>query len=71
MSNTKGMAIIWRHNNMKIQKIKEQETENQNMNSMLNDLKNILKNWQQKYNLDAPADNSNQEVGSGGVIGGD
>jgi hypothetical protein len=26
------------------------------MNSMLDDLKNILKNWQQKYNLDAPAD---------------
>jgi hypothetical protein len=36
------------------------------MNSMLNDLKNILKNWQQKYNLDAPADNSSGSVVAGG-----
>ena len=46
MAETKGMAIIWRMNNLKIQKIKQQEEENNKMNDMLSNLKRILKNWQ-------------------------
>jgi hypothetical protein len=46
MAETKGMGIIWRHNNMKIQKIKKQDQENNKMNDMLENLKRILKNWQ-------------------------
>ena len=46
MAETKGMAIIWRTNNLKILKIKQQEEENSKMNEMLSSLKRILKNWQ-------------------------
>ena len=46
MAETKGMAIIWRMNNLKIQKIKHQEEESNKMNDMLSNLKRILKNWQ-------------------------
>jgi len=45
MAETKGMGIIWRHNNMKIQKLKQQEQENDKMNDMVSNLKRILKNW--------------------------
>jgi hypothetical protein len=59
MAETKGMAIIWRTNNLKILKIKQQEEENSKMNEMLTSLKRILKNWQAQYNLDAAVDPSN------------
>ena len=58
MAETKGMGIIWRNNNMKIQQIKQQEQENHKMNDMLANLKRILKNWQAQYNLDAAAANN-------------
>ena len=45
MADTKGMAIIWRMNNLKIEQIREHEQESLKMNEMLDNLKKILKKW--------------------------
>ena len=52
MADTKGTSIIWRINNDKIQKIRHQEQEIFKMNSMLDNLKRILKKWQFQYSAD-------------------
>ena len=49
MADTKGNSIIWRINNDKVQEIRQQEQEIFKMNSMLENLKHILKKWQFQY----------------------
>ena len=45
MAETKGVAIMWRYNNEKIEKIKQQQKENNKMDGMLKNLKIVLTKW--------------------------
>lgn len=65
MADTKGTSIIWRINNEKVQAIRQQEQEIFKMNSMLENLKHILKKWQFQY---ATSSNENKEAVTQSII---
>jgi len=52
MAEKKGKAIMWRENNDKIQKIKQQQSEKGKMDGMLKNLKKVLTKWQSHLNQD-------------------
>lgn len=45
MAQKKGQAIMWRFNNEKIEKIKQQQNEKNKMDDMLKNLKKVLTKW--------------------------
>jgi hypothetical protein len=45
----KGRALAWRFNNIKIEKIKQQQAEQDKMDDMLRDLKAVLRKWHSRH----------------------
>ena len=52
MAETKGRAIMWRNNNEKVEKIKQQQAEKSKMDQMLMNLKKVLTKWQSHIGQD-------------------
>lgn len=45
MAEKKGRSLMWRYNNEKIEKIKQQMNEKNKMDDMLKNLKKVLTKW--------------------------